>query len=69
MGTSGLWTRQSNVLSAISSEAFKLRSHFPVPKFITQYLSVDNESLLLLQAAAQLAGRQKFNSFLSLQQK
>lgn len=34
-GTSGLWTRHIHVLSAISSEAFELCSHFPVPKFMS----------------------------------
>lgn len=38
-GTSGLWTQQSNVLSPISSEAFELCCHFPVPKFILPSIS------------------------------
>lgn len=67
-GTSGLWTQLSNVMSAISSEAFELCSHFPVPKFIYP-VSLPRQwfCAYILQAAAQLAGRQI--QLLSLQQK
>lgn len=58
-GTSGLWTWHINVLSAISSEAFQLCSHFFVPTFIS-LVSLPRQ--LIHAGCPQLAGRQLCNS-------
>lgn len=60
-GTSGLWTWHINVPSAISSEAFELCSHFPVPTFISP-VSLPRQLIHATTAGCpQLAGRQLCN--------